>query len=82
MSFEVLVEVHLVGEGSTAAFDGTDERADIEVYDSVVGLERVGLWVSKAMKRLDDDAYSLESLGTSRFLANVILPSLPSSNGP
>jgi hypothetical protein len=50
MGLEVLVEVHLVGEGFTAAFDGTDERADIEVYDSVVGLERIGLCVNKGLQ--------------------------------
>lgn len=52
MGLEVLVEIHLVGEGFTAAFDGTDERADIEMYDSMVGLERIGLCVSTAMKDL------------------------------
>jgi len=82
VDLEVLVEVHLMGKGFIASFESTDERAEIEVNDSVMCLERVWLFV-----RLDSFAtprwtYSFELLSTSRFWTSVILACLSTSYGP
>jgi hypothetical protein len=82
VDFEVLIEVHLMGEGFIASFESADKRAEIEVNDSVMSLERVWLFVRLNSFTTPRWTYSFKLLSTSWFWTCVILPCLSTSYRP